>query len=113
MLAIVPVKVIVASAVPSPVVNVRPAMPDSVMVPFVPVSVTCTLPRRHPRRRSAISANAAHWRDGVLVHVPRAAAVEQPVVTPSMPPPPPPTVRSIPRVLVVAEERSEVTIVLR
>ena len=40
MLAIVPVKVIVASAVPSPAVNVRPVVPLSVIVPLVAVSVT-------------------------------------------------------------------------
>ncbi len=39
MLAIVPVKVIVASAVPSPVVNDKPARPESVSVPLVAVSV--------------------------------------------------------------------------
>src|SRR2546428_45419 len=41
MLAIVPVKVIVASAVPSPEENVSPLVPGSVITPLVPVSVTC------------------------------------------------------------------------
>ena len=42
MLAMVPVKVIVASAVPSPTVKARPAVPESVNVPLVTVSVTWT-----------------------------------------------------------------------
>ena len=40
ILAMVPVKVIVASAVPSPTVKARPLVPLSVNVPFVAVSVT-------------------------------------------------------------------------
>lgn len=59
-----------------------------------------------------IAANAAQWQDGVFVHVPRGKAFEAPVVV---------TVDArdlegaavFPRVLVVAEERGEVTIVLR
>lgn len=59
-----------------------------------------------------IAANAAQWEDGVLVHVPRGQAFEQPVVV---------TIDAAglasaavyPRVLVVAEEQGEVTIVLR
>ena len=42
MLAMVPVKVIVASAVPSPVLKARPAVPLSVILPLVPFSVTLT-----------------------------------------------------------------------
>src|SRR6188472_1167718 len=42
MAAMVPVKVIVVSPVPSPAVNVRPAIPLSEIVPLLPVSVTCT-----------------------------------------------------------------------
>ena len=38
--AAVPVNVIVTSAVPAPTVNVSPAVPASVSVPFVAVSVT-------------------------------------------------------------------------
>ena len=44
MFAIVPVKTMVASPVPSPVVKVRPAMPESVSVPLLEVSVTLTAP---------------------------------------------------------------------
>ncbi|MEZ4553018.1 MAG: Fe-S cluster assembly protein SufD [Dehalococcoidia bacterium] len=59
-----------------------------------------------------IAANAAQWEDGVLVHTPRGQAFDQPVVV---------TVDAsaldgaavYPRLLVVAEERGEVTIVLR
>lgn len=59
-----------------------------------------------------IAANAAQWEDAVLVHVPRGQTFDQPVVV---------TVDAAglasaavyPRVLVVAEERGEVTIVLR
>ena len=43
--ACVPLKVMVASAVPSPVVNVRPAVPASVSAPLVPERVTRTVRR--------------------------------------------------------------------
>jgi hypothetical protein len=43
MLAMVPVKVIVASAVPSPTVKLRPLVPLRVSVPLVAVSVTWML----------------------------------------------------------------------
>ena len=42
MLPMVPVNIIVASAVPSPALKVRPAMPDSVVTPLVLTSWTCT-----------------------------------------------------------------------
>ena len=42
MSVMVPVKVMVASAVPSPVTKVRPVVPASVNVPLVAVSVTLT-----------------------------------------------------------------------
>jgi Fe-S cluster assembly protein SufD len=59
-----------------------------------------------------LAANAAQWSEGVLVHVPRGVAFEQPVVV---------TIDATaaagavayPRVLVVAEEQSEVSILLR
>jgi hypothetical protein len=40
--ASVPVKVMLASAVPSPVANVSPAVPASVTTPFEPARLTCT-----------------------------------------------------------------------
>ena len=40
----VPVKTIVASAVPSPVVKVRPVMPERVIVPLLAVRVTLIAP---------------------------------------------------------------------
>ena len=43
MSTIVPRKVIVASAVPSPAVKVKPVSTGSVMVPLVPVSCTSTV----------------------------------------------------------------------
>ncbi len=42
ILAIVPVKVIAASAVPSPTEKVNPPIPARLKVPLVPVRVTCT-----------------------------------------------------------------------
>ena len=42
MLAIVPVKVIVESDVPSPALKVRPVVPFRVTAPLVAVKVTCT-----------------------------------------------------------------------
>jgi Fe-S cluster assembly protein SufD len=60
-----------------------------------------------------LAANAAHWRDGVLVRVPRAAACEQPVVVTLDASACAADSALYPRLLVVAEERSEVTIVLR
>ena len=59
-----------------------------------------------------LAANAAQWSEGVLVHVPRGAAVEQPVQV---------TIDAsaaaggiaYPRVLVIAEEQGEIPIVLR
>lgn len=59
-----------------------------------------------------LAANAAQWSDGLLVYVPRGAAVEQPVQV---------TIDvsaaaggvAYPRVLIVAEEQGEVPIVLR
>jgi hypothetical protein len=44
MFAIVPVNVIIASAIPSPAVKVRPLTPLSVSVPCVDESVTRTVP---------------------------------------------------------------------
>jgi hypothetical protein len=44
MFTSVPVNVIVASAVPSPTVKVRPVRPESVRVPLVAVSVTRRMP---------------------------------------------------------------------
>ena len=52
MSAIVPVNVIVASAVPSPVRNDKPVTPLSVSAPLVAVSVTCIEPP--PASTSAI-----------------------------------------------------------
>ena len=57
-----------------------------------------------------VAANAAQWRGGVFVHAPRAAVFESPIVV---------EIEAatggaiFPRLLVVAEERSELTIVLR
>ena len=59
-----------------------------------------------------LAANAAQWRDGVLVHIPRGTAVETPIVI---------TIDGsalsgtaiFPRLLIVAEERGEATIVVR
>jgi Fe-S cluster assembly protein SufD len=59
-----------------------------------------------------LAANAAQWREGVLVHVPRGVAFDAPVTV---------TIDAgwaanaavYPRVLVVTEEQSEVTLVLR
>ena len=65
MLASVPVKVMVASAVPSPVVKVSPAVPARVSVPLVPVSVTCTglAPASTSRDRDLIAvARGEHQR---------------------------------------------------
>ncbi|MNJ14516.1 hypothetical protein D3C77_87420 [compost metagenome] len=42
MLARLPVKIIVASADPSPVVKLRPAIPESVISPLLATSVTCS-----------------------------------------------------------------------
>ncbi len=44
MAAAVPENVMVASAVPSPVVKVRPAMPESENVPLVTATVTVRVP---------------------------------------------------------------------
>ncbi len=62
-----------------------------------------------------VAANAARWNAGVLVHLPRGSAVERPIVvelsapggTAGAP------AALLPRILVVAEERAEATIVLR
>jgi Fe-S cluster assembly protein SufD len=58
-----------------------------------------------------LAANAAQWREGVLVHAPRGVAFEAPITV---------TIDAgsasgvvYPRVLVVAEEQSEVTLMLR
>ena len=59
-----------------------------------------------------LAANAAQWSEGLLVHVPRGAAMEQPVQV---------TIDAsaaaggvaYPRVLVIAEEQGEIPIVLR
>ena len=42
MLATLPVKVITASAVPSPLLKVKPVVPESVIAPLLAVSVTST-----------------------------------------------------------------------
>lgn len=62
-----------------------------------------------------IAANAARWNAGVLVHLPRGSAAEQPIVVElsveeGMDVSP---AAVLPRLLIVAEERSEATIVVR
>lgn len=59
-----------------------------------------------------IAANTAQWEDGVLIHVPRGRAFEQPVVV-TLDASALGAVALYPRILVVAEERGEVTVVLR
>jgi len=59
-----------------------------------------------------LAANAAQWSEGLLVHVPRGAAVEQPV-TVSIDASAAAGGVAYPRVLVIAEEQGEIPIVLR
>ena len=59
-----------------------------------------------------IAANAARWEDGVLIHVPRGQTFEQPVVV-TLDASALGSVAVYPRILVVAEEQGEVTVVLR
>ncbi|MCY4639024.1 MAG: Fe-S cluster assembly protein SufD [Chloroflexi bacterium] len=62
-----------------------------------------------------VAANAARWNAGVLVHLPRGSAVERPIVVEVTAADVPAGAPSalLPRILVVAEERSEATIVVR
>ena len=62
-----------------------------------------------------VAANAARWNAGVLVHLPRGSTVERPIVIELSAPggAAGPSAALLPRILVVAEERAEATIVLR
>ena len=59
-----------------------------------------------------LAANAAQWRDGVLVRIPRGAALDAPVVI-TIDGSALAEVSIFPRLLIVAEERSEAVIVVR
>ena len=69
MFAIVPVKVIVASVVPSPTENVRPVRTGRVIVPFVAVSWTWTV--APPASTSLIEMRLPLPLENVSGHVPR------------------------------------------
>ncbi len=62
-----------------------------------------------------VAANAARWNAGVLVHLPRGSAVERPIAVELSGPEVAEGASAalLPRILVVAEERSEATVVLR
>jgi Fe-S cluster assembly protein SufD len=59
-----------------------------------------------------LAANAAQWREGVLVHVPRGVTLDAPVMV-TIDAAAAATGVVYPRVLLVTEERSEVTVVVR
>ncbi|MSQ35829.1 MAG: SufD family Fe-S cluster assembly protein [Dehalococcoidia bacterium] len=65
-----------------------------------------------PTEGKFLAANAAQWRDGVLVHLPRGAAAAEPIVV-TLDASALTQAAIYPRLLIVAEERSEATIVLR